>query len=67
MLWNENSRKKLGFTRPSTLGPFFFIIYINGLPKNLSTHLLVYADVTTLIANHHNFNSFYTNYTACKQ
>lgn len=49
----EWKQKKLGSPRP-----FFLKIFIDGLPKNLNSQLLVYADDTLLIANHHSFDRF---------
>lgn len=39
------------------MGPIFFIVYINNLPKNLNIHSVLYADDTPSLESRKNPNA----------
>lgn len=47
----------LGIPQGSVLGPFFFLVIINDLPKSVNVNSVIYADDTTLFSSDRNLDS----------
>jgi hypothetical protein len=56
----EKINQGVGLPHGSILGPFFFLIYINGLPKlaSIGTEILLYTDDYSIIVTSPNFENF---------